>query len=254
MFFRSRPSHADTNQPIVLLKVWGNKKMQLVAGARKTISFDVCPQVAWWCKVTHQPGGVQTNPSNPPWIRPWNCIRIVPRTGEKFSCNVDIVSGFDLSGCSGGIHALKFVRPTQDWLSFIIWDRPKTDQKFLLKSIPEFRFIQGYSTGSGGHDVAAPPNNALSFTHVHSYISSNGRRVCFCTVHYVIVIHFIQWNRSLLNLLKLPPLLDHDDFLGPCMYFLVTSYTLTLYNDLLRGFVKGLRPFRASLAITHFII
>ena len=46
-------------------------------------------------------------------------------------------SGFDLSGCPGGIHALKFVRPTQDWLSFIIWDRPKTDQKIFLKSIPD---------------------------------------------------------------------------------------------------------------------
>ena len=45
-------------------------------------------------------------------------------------------SGFDLSGCPGGIHALKFVRPTQDWLSFIIWDRPKTYQKNFLKSIP----------------------------------------------------------------------------------------------------------------------
>ena len=46
-------------------------------------------------------------------------------------------TGFDLSGCPGGIHALKFVQPTQDWLSFIIWDRPKTDQKIFLKSIPE---------------------------------------------------------------------------------------------------------------------
>ena len=45
-------------------------------------------------------------------------------------------TGFDLSGCPGGIHALKIVRPTQDWLSFIIWDRPKTDQKNFLKSIP----------------------------------------------------------------------------------------------------------------------
>ena len=45
-------------------------------------------------------------------------------------------AGFDLSGCPGGIHALKFVRPTQDWLSFIIWDRPKTDPKNFLKSIP----------------------------------------------------------------------------------------------------------------------
>ena len=48
-------------------------------------------------------------------------------------------AGFDLSGCPGGIHALKFVRLTQDWLSFIIWDRPKTDQNFFLKSIPEMR-------------------------------------------------------------------------------------------------------------------
>ena len=67
-----------------------------------------------------------------------------------------------------------------------------------------------------------------------------------CTAHYVIVD---QWNRSLLNLLKIPPerkwsarclarwtiLLsrtwDGDNFLGPCMYFIfpfhiVTSYTL----------------------------
>ena len=48
----------------------------------------------------------------------------------------------------------------------------------------------------------SPCNNPLSFTHVHSYISSNGRRSCFCTIHYVIVD---QWNRSLLNLLKLHP-------------------------------------------------
>ena len=41
---------------------------------------------------------------------------------------------------SGGIHALEFVRPTQDWLSFIIWDRPKTDQKNVLKSIPAVGF------------------------------------------------------------------------------------------------------------------
>ena len=46
-------------------------------------------------------------------------------------------AGFDLSRCPSGIHALKFVRPTQDWLSFIIWDRLKTDQKKILKSIPE---------------------------------------------------------------------------------------------------------------------
>ena len=39
------------------------------------------------------------------------------------------IPGFDWSGCPGGIHALKCVRPTQDWLSFIIWDCPKTDQK-----------------------------------------------------------------------------------------------------------------------------
>ena len=57
-----------------------------------------------------------------------NCIRIDPRTGEKFSFNVDIVAA-----------------------------------------------------------MAWPRNNPLSFTHVHSYISSNGRRVCYCTVHYVIV-------------------------------------------------------------------
>ena len=47
-----------------------------------------------------------------------------------------VITGFDLSGCPGGIHALKFVRPTQDWLSFIIWGCPKTDQKNFLMSIP----------------------------------------------------------------------------------------------------------------------
>ena len=54
-----------------------------------------------------------------------------------------VYTGFDLSGCPGGIHALKCVRSTQDWLSFIIWDRPKTDQKIFLKSIPKesYRYI-----------------------------------------------------------------------------------------------------------------
>ena len=70
MLIHSRPSMADTNQPIVYSR--SGKTKELVAGARKTISFDVCPQVAWWCKVTHQPGGVRPNPSNPPWIHP--CI------------------------------------------------------------------------------------------------------------------------------------------------------------------------------------
>ena len=41
--------------------------------------------------------------------------------------NHGCVAGFDLSGCPGGIQALKFVRLTQGWLSFIIWDRLKTD-------------------------------------------------------------------------------------------------------------------------------
>ena len=69
MFIHSRPSMADTNQPIVYSR--SVKTKELVAGARKKNSFDVCPQVAWWCKVTQQPGGgggggVRTNPSNPP--------------------------------------------------------------------------------------------------------------------------------------------------------------------------------------------
>ena len=67
-------------------------------------------------------------------------IRILPTTllqmFSKSILNFWVIAGFDLSGCPGGIHALKFVRPTQDWLSFIISDRPKTDQKNFLKSIP----------------------------------------------------------------------------------------------------------------------
>ena len=52
--------------------------------------------------------------------------------GETFIWSQRATS-VQISGC---IHALKFVRPTQDWLSFIIWDRQKTDQKIFLKSIP----------------------------------------------------------------------------------------------------------------------
>ena len=59
MFIHARPSLADTNQPIVYSRSGETKELQLrlVAGAGRTISFDVCPQVAWWCKVTHQPVG-----------------------------------------------------------------------------------------------------------------------------------------------------------------------------------------------------
>ena len=64
MFIHSDLHLADTNQPVAYSGPGrGNKrrgqncKLQLVAAAGKTISFDVCPQVAWWCKMTHQPGG-----------------------------------------------------------------------------------------------------------------------------------------------------------------------------------------------------
>ena len=59
-----------------LLRAWGNNrrgrncKLQLVDEAGKTISFDVCPQVAWWCKMTHQPGGGfgRTPPGSAPGV------------------------------------------------------------------------------------------------------------------------------------------------------------------------------------------
>ena len=77
MFIHSRLSLADTNlisllsRPIVYLGVGdgsllstrglGKRKNSVAIATggreRKTISFDVGPQVAWWCKVTHQPGG-----------------------------------------------------------------------------------------------------------------------------------------------------------------------------------------------------
>ena len=69
MFIHSPLSPADTNQPIVYSKGLGKQK-NWWPGQEKTISFDVFPQVSWWCKVTHQTGGVRTNPSNPPWIPP----------------------------------------------------------------------------------------------------------------------------------------------------------------------------------------
>ena len=47
-------------------------KLQLVAEAGKTIRFDVCPQVAWWCKMTHQPGG-SDEPLEPPLDPPLIC-------------------------------------------------------------------------------------------------------------------------------------------------------------------------------------
>ena len=59
MFIHSHLSLADTNQPIVYSGLGETKEfqLQLVAEARKTITFYVCHQVAWWCKVPHQPGG-----------------------------------------------------------------------------------------------------------------------------------------------------------------------------------------------------
>ena len=101
--------------------------------------------------------------------------------------------------------------------------------------------------------VAAAPTT----THVHSctWIISRfiqWRRFCYCTVHYVIVD---QWNRSLLKLHTKTQvgrawchIVDHDDFLGPCIWFLgdvIHSRSIAW----LRGFAKGLRPFRASLAM-----
>ena len=57
---------------------------------------------------------------------------------------------------------------------------PRTGEKF-----------SGYSLDSS-KDIAAAATawqhpQQCTFIHTHSCISSNGRRVCYCTVHYVIV-------------------------------------------------------------------
>ena len=78
------------------------------------------------------------------------------------------VTGFDLSGCPGGIHALKFVGPTQDWLSFIIWDRPKTDQKNFLKSIPEVISAQTSETVLTSREMLLPEKSFICISVVYS--------------------------------------------------------------------------------------
>ena len=79
-------------------------------------------------------------------------------------------------------------------------------------------------------------NNPLSFTHVHSYISSNGRLSCFCTVHYVIVD---QCSRSLLNLLKLPPTAEVGRTRDDC--WLTTTFWVPVcisYSDVIYTHAK----------------
>ena len=87
-----------------------------------------------------------------------------------------------------------------------------------------------------GHGMAAPATiHFHSPTFIHAFHPMVGR-VCYCTVHYVIVD---QWNRSLLNLLKVPSraevvrtlshIVGRWQLSGSVYVFLiVTSYTLTL--------------------------
>ena len=102
---------ADTNQPIVYSR--SGKTKELVAGARKTISFDVSLQVAWWCKVTHQPGGVRRTPRTPPGSatgvklqREWTYLTL-----GKNTCAIDLIRG-----------ALSFRPPMRSCSLEHLWD------------------------------------------------------------------------------------------------------------------------------------
>ena len=70
MFIHSDLYLADTNQPVAYsgpgVTIDGqNCKLQLMAEAGKTIRFYACPQVAWWCKMTHQLAGGSDEPLEP---------------------------------------------------------------------------------------------------------------------------------------------------------------------------------------------
>ena len=74
-----------------------------------------------------------------------------------------------------------------------------------------------------------------SRTVIHTFHPMGG---VFVIVLYITVstneigrfLNYIQQRKSAAHgTLTLDDIVDHDDFLGPCMYFLVTSYTLTLY-------------------------
>ena len=100
-----------------------------------------------------------------------NCIRIDPRTGEKFSFNVDIVAAtvWQHPQQSIFIHARSFIH-------FIQWEGV-----FII-----VLYITSLSTNEIGRYLKYPP----------------------------------EWKSSARGTLTLSHIVDDDNFLGPCMYFL----------------------------------
>ena len=103
MFIHSDLHLADTNQPVAYSGPGETKDVDRIANCNwsprqeKQLSFDVCPQVAWWCKMTHQPGGggFGRTPRTPPGCAPVhpskrlcsylpNCVRNEVAMRESF--------------------------------------------------------------------------------------------------------------------------------------------------------------------------
>ena len=62
MFILSDLYLVDTNQPVAYSEPGETIDVDRIANCnwwprQEKKCFDVCPQVAWWCKMTHQPGG-----------------------------------------------------------------------------------------------------------------------------------------------------------------------------------------------------
>ena len=67
-------------------------------------------------------------------------------------------------------------------------------------------------------------------TAMHRPVWTGYRSPCLSTNEIGRYLNYIQQRKSAVRgTLTLDDIVDGDDFLGPCMYFLVTSYTLTHY-------------------------
>ena len=154
-----------------------------------------------------------------------NCIRIDPRTGEKFSLNVDIVAAtaWQHPQQSIFIHARSFIH-------FIQWEGVFVAVLYITSlSTNE---IGRYLTYLAASTAWQHPMHFHSRTFIHTFHPMGGM---FVIVLYITslstneigrYLNYIQNRKSAARGMgERDAIVAHDNFLGPCMYFLVTSYT-----------------------------